>query len=155
MPRREISDRETSDIRTLVKFVEIFCQQNHNGSREPFTFKLLDLTEIEKREVLLCPDCTRLLTYGLTMRLRCPHDPKPMCKKCKTNATERLQGRYSGDHEILRQGYDQRGRLDMLYHYLCQPQERKEDFTKRRCRWLREIQQDMLIGDVLKKIRTL
>jgi hypothetical protein len=119
MPRREISDRETSDIRTLMRFVEIFCQQNHNGSREPFTFKLLDLTEIEKREVLLCPDCTRLLTYGLTMRLRCPHDPKPVCKKCKTQC-------YKGDYkaairEIMKfsgRVMIKRGRLDMLYHYL-------------------------------------
>lgn len=119
MPGREISDRETSDIRTLMKFVEIFCRQNHTGSKEPFTFKLLDLTETEKREVLLCPDCTKLLTYGLTMRLRCPHDPKPMCKKCKTQC-------YKGDYkaairEIMKFSgmvMIKHGRLDVLYHYL-------------------------------------
>ena len=116
MPRREISDQEASDIRTLTRFVKIFCRQKHNGTREPFTFKLLDLTEIEKREVLLCPDCTRLLTYGLTMRLRCPHDPKPMCKKCETQC-------YRGDYkaairEIMRFSgmvMIKHGRLDMLY----------------------------------------
>jgi hypothetical protein len=119
MPRTEISDQETSDIRTLMRFVEIFCRENHNGSREPFTFKLLDLTEIEKREVLLCPGCTGLLTYGLTMRLKCPHDPKPMCKKCETQC-------YKGDYkatirEIMKfsgRVMIKHGRLDMLYHYL-------------------------------------
>jgi hypothetical protein len=119
MPRKEISNQETSDIRTLMRFVVIFCRENHKGSREPFTFKLLDLTEIEKREVLLCPDCTKLLTYGLTMRLRCPHDPKPMCKKCKTQC-------YKGDYkaairEIMKFSgmvMIKHGRLDVLYHYL-------------------------------------
>ena len=116
MPRTEISDQESSDIRTLMRFVEIFCRENHNGSREPFTFRLLGLTEIEKREVLLCPDCTRLLTYGLTMRLRCPHDPKPMCKKCETQC---YKGEYKvAIREIMRFSgmfMIKRGRLDMLY----------------------------------------
>jgi len=119
MPRTEISDQESSDIRTLMRFVEIFCRENHNGSREPFAFKLHDLTEIEKREVLLCPDCTSRLTYGLTMRLKCPHDPKPMCKKCETQC-------YRGDYkaairEIMRFSgmvMIKHGRLDMLYRYL-------------------------------------
>jgi len=76
--RREILKKEKSDIRTLMKFVGIFCRENHNGERTPFSFKLFDIRKIEKKRVPLCPDCTRLLTYGLTMRLKCPHDPKPM-----------------------------------------------------------------------------
>jgi len=119
MPRTEISDQESSDIRTLMRFVEIFCRENHNGSRQPFTFRLLDVTEIGKREVLLCPDCTKLLSYGITMRLKCPHDPKPMCKKCEAQcykedykAAIREIMRFSGMFMI------KHGRLDMLYHYL-------------------------------------
>jgi len=81
--KKEISKKEKLDIRTLMKFVGVFCRENHNGDRTPSSFKLFDIHDIEKKEIPLCPDCTRLLTYGLTMRLKCPHDPKPMCKKCK------------------------------------------------------------------------
>ncbi len=115
----KISEKEKADIRTLVKFVGIFCRKNHNGERSPFSFRLNDIKEIEDREVSLCPDCTKILTYGLTMRLKCPHDPKPMCKKCETQC-------YKGDYkdkirEIMKFSgiyMIKHGRVDMLYHYL-------------------------------------
>ena len=115
----KISGKEKADIWTLMKFVEIFCKENHNVERDPFSFRLYDIKEIEKREISLCPDCTKLLTYGLTMRLKCPHDPKPMCKKCETQC-------YKGDYkekirEIMRFSgmyMIKHGRVDMLYHYL-------------------------------------
>jgi len=50
--RSEISAREKSDIQTLIKFVGIFCRENHNGEKVPFTFKLLDLKEITKKRFL-------------------------------------------------------------------------------------------------------
>ena len=113
-----ISRSEKSDIRTLMKFVEIFCRENHNGERAPFFFRQLDVKEIGGKEISLCPDCTRLLTYGLTMRLKCPHDPKPMCKKCETQcyhgeykAKIREVMKFSGVYLV------KHGRLDMLYHY--------------------------------------
>ncbi len=117
--QKGISEKEKSDIRTLMKFVEIFCRENHNGERRPFTFRLRDLKEIKGKEISLCPDCTKLLTYGLTMRLKCPHDPKPMCKKCKTQC-------YKGDYkekirEIMKFSgmyLIKHGRVDLLYHYL-------------------------------------
>jgi hypothetical protein len=82
--QREISKKEKNDIRTLMKFVRIYCRENHHGERVPFYFKLFDINEIEKKEISLCTDCARLLAYSLTMRLKCPHHPKPMCKKCET-----------------------------------------------------------------------
>ncbi len=115
----KFSEKEKDDIRTLMKFVGIYCQENHNGDRSPFLFKLFDLKEIEKKEIALCPDCTRLLTYGLTMRLKCPHDPKPMCKKCETQCYHgeykskiREVMKFSGMYMI------KHGRIDLLYHYL-------------------------------------
>ena len=118
MAIREVSKKEKEDIGVLMKFVGIFCRENHNGEKAPFSFKLLDVKEIEKREVSLCQDCTRLLTYGLTMRMKCPHDPKPMCKKCETQC-------YHGDYkEKIREVMKfsgmymvKHGRVDMLYHY--------------------------------------
>jgi len=117
--RTEVSAKERKDIRTLIRFVGLYCRENHDGAKAPFTFRLLDLKAITKEEVSVCPDCTRLLTYGLTMRLKCPHDPKSMCKKCETQcyhgeykAKIREVMKFSGMYMI------KHGRLDMLYHYL-------------------------------------
>jgi hypothetical protein len=114
----EISKKESADIRTLMKFVAVFCRKHHRGEKAPFSFRHLDIREIEKKEILICSDCTRLLTYGLTMRLKCPHDPKPMCKKCETQcyreeykARIREVMKFSGMYMV------KHGRLDMLYHY--------------------------------------
>ncbi|MCX8116781.1 MAG: nitrous oxide-stimulated promoter family protein [Desulfobacterota bacterium] len=114
-----LSQREKEDIRTLMRFVEIYCRENHDGERAPFSFRLYDLKTIHEKEIFLCPDCQRLLTYGLTMRLRCPYDPKPMCKKCQTQC-------YKGDYkEKIRKIMKfsgmyliKHGRVDLLFHYL-------------------------------------
>ena len=116
--QREISKKEKDDISTLVKFVGIYCRENHSAEKSPFSFKLFDVNEIEKKEVFLCSDCSRLLTYGLTMRLKCSHDPKPMCKKCDRQCYHgeyqskiREVMKFSGMYTI------KRGRVDLLYHY--------------------------------------
>jgi hypothetical protein len=119
LKKQNNSKKEKGDIRTLVKFVGVFCRENHGGEKVPFFFKLLDLKEIEKDEMNLCPDCTQLLTYGLTMRMKCPHQPKPMCKKCerqcyhgeyrtKIREVMRFSGLYLVKH----------GRINLLFHYL-------------------------------------
>lgn len=109
---------EKDDIRTLVKFVGIYCRENHDGDKSPFSFKLFGIKEIEKKEISLCLDCTRLLAYGLTMRLKCPHDPKPTCKKCETQCYHgeykskiRDVMKFSGMYLV------KHGRIDLLYHY--------------------------------------
>jgi len=115
----EISKKEKADIRTLMKFVTLYCREHHHGEKVPFSFRNLDIREIEEKDIPVCRDCTRLLTYGLTMRLKCPHDPKPMCKKCETPC-------YHGDYKAkIREVMTfsgmylvKHGRLDLLYHYL-------------------------------------
>jgi hypothetical protein len=116
----QISEREKADIKTLMKFVGIYCREHHNGEKPSFSFKLLDLKEITRKEIALCRDCNRLLTYGLTMRMKCPHDPKPMCKKCETQcyhgeykAKIREVMKFSGMYLV------KHGRLDLLYHYFA------------------------------------
>lgn len=116
---RELTTKEKSDIRTLMRFVEIYCREKHTNEKSPFTFTRIDVKSIRKKDLMLCPECTKLLRYGLTMRLKCPHDPKPMCKKCTTQC-------YKGDYrskirEIMKFSgiyLVKHGRLDMLYHYL-------------------------------------
>ena len=114
----EVSKKEGADIKILMKFVDIFCRENHRGTKTPFSFRLLDIRKIEKKEISLCPDCTKLLTYGLTMRLKCPYDPKPMCKKCETQCYKgdykekvRQIMRFSGMYTI------KQGRVDLLVRY--------------------------------------
>ena len=117
--KNEVSRKEKADIQTLMKFVGIYCREYHDGEKSPFSFKLLELNEVTKRKIPLCPDCHRLLTYGLTMRIRCPHDPKPMCKKC---ATQCYHGGYKAKiREVMKFSgmyLVKHGRLDMLYYYL-------------------------------------
>jgi uncharacterized protein with PIN domain len=118
--KTEISEKEKTDIQTLMKFIGIYCRENHNEEQIPFTFKRLDLKEITKKEIPLCPDCHRLLTYGLTMRLKCPHDPKPMCKKCETQC---YHGEYKNKiREVMKFSgmyLVKQGQVDLLYHYLA------------------------------------
>jgi hypothetical protein len=118
LKKNGFSKKEKDDIRTLMKFVGIYCRENHPEEKAPFSFKPFDISELEKKEIPLCQDCNRLLTYGLTMRLKCPHDPKPMCKKCETQC-------YHGDYkskirEVMKFSgmyVVKRGRVDLLYHY--------------------------------------
>ena len=115
---QEISPKEKSDIRTLIRFVAIYCREKHVGAKDPFSLKQLDIRKIEKKEALLCRECKRLLAYGIGMRLACPHDPKPMCKKCETQCykgeyKEKIREimKFSGMHLV------KHGRFDLLYHY--------------------------------------
>lgn len=115
---RKRTKKEKADIRTLMKFVGIYCKENHDEEKTPFSFKLLDLKELEKNETPLCQDCAKLLAYGLTMRMKCTHDPKPMCKKCETRC-------FHGDYQLMIREVMKfsgiymikHGRIDMLYHY--------------------------------------
>ncbi len=117
--RPTFSRKEKRDIKTLMKFVAIFCRQRHDAEKSLFSLRQLDVSEIEKKQLLLCQDCRRLLTYGLMMRLKCPHDPKPMCKACETQC---YRGEYRAKiREIMKFSgiyLVKRGRLDLLYHYL-------------------------------------
>jgi hypothetical protein len=116
--KREIGKKEKRDIQILARFVALFCRSNSHGDRQVFHLSHPALKGLFKTPIELCPECTKLLKYGLTMRLRCPLDPKPMCKKCpnpcyKAEYREKVREvmRFSGMRMI------KRGRIDLLYHY--------------------------------------
>ncbi len=118
LKNKDISKKEKADLKILTRFVELYCRENHNNEKAPFSFRLFDLKGISKKKLSLCRDCRRLLAYGLTMRMKCPHDPKPMCKKCETQCYHpayqskiRQVMKFSGMHMI------KHGRIDLLYHY--------------------------------------
>ena len=115
----EIPEKWKADVHTLMKFIAIYCRENHDSAKTPFFFRSFDIKELSEKEISLCAECTRLLTYGLTMRLKCPHNPKPMCKKCETQCYHgeyktkiREVMKFSGMYLV------KHGRLDMLYQYL-------------------------------------
>jgi hypothetical protein len=101
-----------------MRFVAISCRERHEGAKMPLSLKQFNIKLIEKKEVIVCPECKRLLAYGIGMRLRCAHDPKPKCKACETPCykggyKEKIREimRFSGMYLI------KHGRIDLLYHY--------------------------------------
>jgi hypothetical protein len=115
---KELASRERRDIRILARFVALYCRSHHRDDRSPFEFKAPGFEGLLEKPLQLCPNCAKLLKYGLTMRLRCPHTPKPMCKKCpdpcyRPEYRERIKEvmKFSGMYLL------KRGRIDLMYHY--------------------------------------
>ncbi len=116
-----LSSKERKDIRVLIRFVHLFCRENHSqDDKKPFSVPFEEAASLIDRGVELCESCSELLAYGIRKRFRCPHDPKPMCKKCETQCYSR---RYKeGIREVMKFSGPyliKRGRLDLLYHYLA------------------------------------
>jgi hypothetical protein len=112
---------EKRDIQVLIRFVHIFCKEKHQGrEKNPLSVPFEELAPLIDRGAMLCQSCSDLLAYGIRKRFRCPHDPKPMCKKCESQCYNRKykEGirkvmKFSGPYLI------KRGRLDLLYHFLA------------------------------------
>ncbi|MBI2831501.1 MAG: nitrous oxide-stimulated promoter family protein [Chloroflexi bacterium] len=115
-----INDRVAKDMGTVADFVAIFCKEKHDGAKEPFPIKDERLREVlEKKDLVLCPECSKLLQHAVVKLLLCPQDPKPMCKKCTIHCyapwyRERIREvmKFSGMYLI------KHGRLDMMMHYV-------------------------------------
>ena len=115
-----LTGKKEKDIRVVADFVAIFCRENHRDVE-----KSLFVNKDEKLHLLLngggmelCKDCTKLLNHGIAKLLQCPHDPKPMCKKCTTHCyapgyRERMREvmKFSGLYLV------KHGRLDLMFHY--------------------------------------
>ncbi|MDP2984697.1 MAG: nitrous oxide-stimulated promoter family protein [Candidatus Latescibacter sp.] len=85
----------------LNRFIRVYCSAHH-GTKEDE----------------LCEECADLSNYAKERLSRCPYDPKPACKKCRTHcykpayrAKIREVMRFSGLYFI------KRGRLDMFIKY--------------------------------------
>ncbi len=109
-----------SDLKTLVKFVEVYCDGNHpEADRVAVDLKTHDLKELTGKQPRLCPDCQKLLAHALVKRTVCPMDPKPQCKHCPNHCyaptyRQKIQEvmKYSGRKLVMR------GRVDYLLHLL-------------------------------------
>ncbi|UCE60238.1 MAG: nitrous oxide-stimulated promoter family protein [Phycisphaerales bacterium] len=109
-----------SDLKTLVKFVEVYCRHRHRQAvRADARVKVPHLRALVDSEVDLCPACRKLLAHAVVKRIRCPLDPKPACKRCPSHCYSvpyrgeiRKVMKYSGKRLVLS------GRLDYLRHLL-------------------------------------
>lgn len=122
MPRifNRLTDKKARDLVVLADFVQIFCREKHKGeATEPFPFHDERLAAVlQGKHLELCHDCSRLLSHGTAKLMLCPHDPKPMCKKCETHCyapgyreKRREVMRFSGTYLI------KHGRVDLIAHY--------------------------------------
>lgn len=116
----KLDSKKQKDIKTLTKFVSIYCRENHrDAGKQPFSVNNIDLSSfLRLDQILLCPSCHKLLTHGVVKLLMCPYDPKPMCKKCETHCYApfyqqqiRKVMKFSGMYLI------KHGRLDIAAHY--------------------------------------
>lgn len=127
---RGLDDRDIHDIRILADFIACWCRGQHGASAqehpqvkpasvEPFHAKQAAADAIiDSFRPSLCPDCADLLGHAISMRMACPMDPKPDCKKCACRCYApnyqrdiRKVMRYAGWRRILS------GRIDYLWHY--------------------------------------
>lgn len=117
---RDAARKLRKDLRTLALFIRLYCDGQHAAEEKSIvTMRTVDVAAVHGRPVLLCAQCRKLLQYSFTMRMRCPYDPKPACKRCPAHcyapsyrAQIRAVMRYSGRRLVLS------GRLDYLIHLL-------------------------------------
>ena len=108
------------DLKTLALFIDLYCRYKHADlTREPAALRTHDVRAIAGKNIVLCPECAKLLAHAFVKRSHCPMDPKPMCKHCPNHcyhpnyrAQIREVMRFSGRKMLFA------GRLDYLFHLL-------------------------------------
>lgn len=116
---KAIDEKAKRDIEVLAEFVQIYCDGNHPGAAKHGVTAGGGVGDaLRDSRVSLCGECSRLLRYAASMRIICPYDPKPSCKKCPTHcyrtdyrAKIREVMRYSGMRLITR------GKLGLIRKY--------------------------------------
>ncbi|HPB82112.1 MAG TPA: nitrous oxide-stimulated promoter family protein [Spirochaetota bacterium] len=107
------------DAEVLAEFVSLYCDGHHAARpRAPFTAGGAVGEYCGTSAGELCDECSSLLKYAVSMRIRCPHDPKPSCKKCPSHCyrpeyREKIRKvmKYSGMQCI------KKGRVSLLKKY--------------------------------------
>lgn len=71
------------DTDKLVRFLSMYCKAHHvDREKVPFSFNYDKMPAVVKDGPDLCCECTKLLRHAIVMRVLCPLDPKPRCRKC-------------------------------------------------------------------------
>lgn len=113
-----LTAKEIKDLRVLAQFTSVYCRVHHREKKAPLEDPRPELAALRLEKYPLCAECRDFLAYAIERRVRCPLDPKPVCKHCpvhcyKPGHREKVREimRFSGKYLILR------GRLDLLWHY--------------------------------------
>ena len=72
-----------SEVETLKKFFEIYCQNNHENQNS-IEINLQYKGQINTTQLHLCNECLERINYSFQRLLECPHDEKPRCRTCPT-----------------------------------------------------------------------
>jgi hypothetical protein len=113
MESKKMQGKRLKDLKVLMDFLEIYCQERHK-SKDHSIWKNTELeTSIE-----LCKECKATMDYSAKRLKYCPLSPKPACKKCEIHCYEPEQRkkiqeimRYSGIRLI------KKGKLGYVFHY--------------------------------------
>ena len=82
----EINPEFQTDADKLEKFVSMYCRSHHKDrEKESFDFTYQRVPVRIESGSKLCAECSKLLKYAIIMRVQCPLDPKPRCRKCPQN----------------------------------------------------------------------
>ncbi len=113
----DLTPQERKDIKVLALFTSVYCDAHHGETKGALDWGALGLPEAGRR-YRFCAECREFLVYAATRRIKCPLDPKPVCKHCHIHCyrpghREKVREimRFSGRRLIMR------GRLDLLWHY--------------------------------------
>jgi len=115
-----LTRKEREDLKVLALFTAVYCGAHHRGEEGRVRLEADDsrFQGLGLARHRFCTDCRDFLLYAFTRRLKCPLDPKPVCKHCTVHCyrpghRERVREvmRFSGKHLI------RRGRVDLLWHY--------------------------------------
>lgn len=105
-------------MKILAWFTSVYCRDHHTRPHLN-SGKLTSELEFLQR-FTYCAECQEFVTYAIERRLKCPMDEKPSCKHCH------IQCFQPGHREKVREimcysgkALIKRGRLDLLWHYLC------------------------------------
>ncbi len=114
----QLTSGEIKDLQVLAQFTSVYCRVHHEGEKTSFAADRTRVTGLKLEKYPLCEECSDFLFYAIERRLRCPLEPKPICKHCHVHCyrpghREKVREimRFSGKYLIMR------GRLDLLWHY--------------------------------------
>lgn len=114
----DLTHKERKDLRVLAQFTSVYCKVHHVAKKAPLQSDTPIFTNLKVDKYPVCDSCRDFLFYAIERRLRCPLDPRPVCKHChvhcyKPDYREKVREimRFSGKYLMMR------GRLDLLWHY--------------------------------------
>lgn len=84
-----------SEVETLLKFIQIYCDDKHDTEKKYSSFELrYQDKDISHLNATLCSTCKKTFAYSVQKLQECPHEPKPRCRKCLNPCYERVEWKY-------------------------------------------------------------